>query len=137
MILPPRNWNPSANRASIQFVASFRRTRAWRYTTTLSPFTRYFSGSQIFRPGPPSFRDVLLHLRNAAIGAGCWKSPGLNANDLRIEIPGYGLHVVAIDCGEELLQCFSVFGAHGSMPMLSIRLTVTTSPWRHGFRAKA
>src|SRR6187455_3059229 len=40
VILPPRNTKPSANRPPPQFVESFLRTQAWRYTTTLSPFSK-------------------------------------------------------------------------------------------------
>lgn len=47
VILPSRNTKPSANRPPVQSVESFKRTQAWRYTTTLSPFTRNFSGSQV------------------------------------------------------------------------------------------
>ena len=64
-----------------------------------------------FGPSPASYRDVLLDFRDSTIGAGCRKALGLNAHNLRIKIPGDRLHVIAIDCGEEIFQCFS-FGAH-------------------------
>jgi hypothetical protein len=46
---------------------------------------------------------VLLHFRDTAIGASCWEALRLNAHNLRIKILSYGLHVIAIDCGEELV----------------------------------
>jgi hypothetical protein len=60
-----------------------------------------------FRPSSPSFLDVLLHFPNATISAGCWKTFGLNAHDLRVKIVSDGRHVIAIDCSEEFPERFS------------------------------
>src|SRR5690242_16404269 len=69
-----------------------------------------------FGPGPASFCDVFLHFRDTTISTGCWEAIGLNAHNLWIKILGYGLHVVAIDCSEEMLQRFN-FGTHGNSPL--------------------
>lgn len=66
-----------------------------------------------FGPSPTSLRDVLLHFRDATIGAGRWKALGLNAHNLRIKIVSHGLHVIAIDRIKELLERFG-FGTYGS-----------------------
>jgi hypothetical protein len=54
---------------------------------------------------------MLLHFRAATIGASGWKPLGFDAHNLWIEVPGYGLHVVAIYRIEEVLQCVD-FGVH-------------------------
>lgn len=64
-----------------------------------------------FGPAATPFGHVLLYFRNSAIRAGRWKAFGLDANNLRIKILGDRLHVIAINCGEELLERFS-FGFH-------------------------
>ena len=64
-----------------------------------------------FGPGRSSFRDVLLHSFDTAVGAGGRKALGLDAHNPRIKIPAEGLHVVAIDRGVESLEC-SGFIAH-------------------------
>src|SRR5882757_598941 len=71
-----------------------------------------------FRPSPTTFRDVLLHFPNTAIGAGRRKALGLNAHDLRMKIFSNGRQVVAIDRSEESLERFSC-GFHGSHYRLS------------------
>ena len=50
--------------------------------------------------------DMIPHLGDAAVGAGRWKPLGLDADDLRIEIRGDGLHVVAVDRGVESFEYF-------------------------------
>jgi hypothetical protein len=117
IILPLRNTKPSANRPPTHSVESFRRTQAWRYTTTLSPFTKNFSGSQA--PSAQVSRPFVT-CSCTSIGAGCWKALGFNAHNLRIKIFDDGLHIIAIDCSEELFECFS-FGAHGSHSRTSLQ----------------
>ena len=56
-----------------------------------------------FGPGPASFCDVLLHFRDTTISASGWEALRFNAHNLRIKILRDGLHVIAIDCSEELL----------------------------------
>jgi hypothetical protein len=65
-----------------------------------------------FGPSTTPLRDVLLHFRNTTISPGCRKALWLDAYDLRIEIPDKSLHVIAIDCSEELLEYF-ICGVHG------------------------
>jgi hypothetical protein len=54
---------------------------------------------------------LVLHFRDAAIGAAGWKPVELDAHDLWIEVPGDGLHVVTVDRTEELPQRVD-FGVH-------------------------
>src|SRR5262245_21465768 len=85
-----------------------------------------------FGPGSASFRDVLAHLRKTAIGAGGGKALGLDAHDLRIEVLGDGLHVVAIDRSEESFHRFGLC-AHGSHSMtrrIFIDTEWTAPPWK-------
>jgi len=63
------------------------------------------------RPRSPTLRDVLLDLFDSTIGAGCRKALWLHAYNLRIEVIGYRLHVIAIDGREKPLECF-YFDAH-------------------------
>ncbi len=51
---------------------------------------------------------------------GCWKALGFNAHNRRIEILGDGLHVIAIDCSEELFEYFDC-GFHASNSSSSSR----------------
>lgn len=70
-----------------------------------------------FGPSTTPLRDVLLHFRNTTIGPGCRKALWLNAYDLRIEIPDKSLHVIAIDCSEELFEyLLSEDRKHGPHP---------------------
>ena len=39
------------------------------------------------------------------------RNEGLNAHDLRIKMTSYRLHAIAVDCSEELFECFDL-GAH-------------------------
>src|SRR5262245_54567222 len=104
-ILPSRNTKPSANRPPCHSVEPFRRTQACRYTTSLSPFSKNPSGSQLpSAQCPASLRDVRLHFRNAAIGPCGRKAFGFDAHDPRIEILDDGPHVVAIDRSEEVFE---------------------------------
>src|SRR5512143_2247942 len=57
-------------------------------------------------PCPASFRNVLLDFRDTTISTGCRKAPGLDAHNLRVKILCDAWHVIAIDCGVELLQYF-------------------------------
>ena len=113
MILPLRNTKPSANRPPTHSIESFFRTHAWRYTTTLSPFTKNFSGSQVPSAHVPRpFVTCSCTSAIPPIGAGCSKALGLNAHNVRIKILSDGLHIIAIDCSEECFECFG-FGGHG------------------------
>ena len=65
-----------------------------------------------FGPASPPIRDVLLDFSDTEIGAGRWKALWLDTYDLRIEILGDGVQVIAIDGRVELPENFGC-GVHG------------------------
>lgn len=67
-----------------------------------------------FGPGVASFRDVFLDLSDTTVGSGCREALWLDPHNLRIEVPGYRVNVIAIDGVEELFEGFS-FDAHMSV----------------------
>jgi len=77
----------------------------------LSPDQKPLGLAAPFGPSSAPRPDMLLHFRDATIGASGWEPLGFNAHNLWIEVPGDGLHVVAIYRSEELLRRVD-FGVH-------------------------
>ena len=73
-----------------------------------------------FCPSVTSVPDVRLHFLDTPIGAGGWKALGFDPQNLWIKIFDDGLHVVAIDCREELLEYFYLM-AHVFHPRSSLK----------------